>query len=98
LHPDRFDPPARTLKTGHLRRCAARVFLRRTFQYASESTPVAPRIWPVLSVLRGQWKRRLVKTRQVQGARRGDSEAYDLYAAGGHEERNAADDAFSPAG
>jgi hypothetical protein len=36
-----------------------------------------------------------LKTVQMQGARREDSEAYDLYAAGRHEERNAADGPFS---
>src|SRR5688500_5131827 len=32
---------------------------------------------------------------QLLGARRGDSEAHDLYAAGRHEERNDADEPFS---
>ena len=35
------------------------------------------------------------KTAQMRGARRVDSEAYDLYAAGRHEERNDADEPFS---
>jgi hypothetical protein len=45
--------------------------------------------------------RRSLKTPQMQGARRervpaeGGAEAYDLYAAGRREERNAADEAFS---
>jgi hypothetical protein len=38
---------------------------------------------------------RAFKMVQMPGARRVDSEAYDLYAAGRHEERNAADEPFS---
>jgi hypothetical protein len=40
-------------------------------------------------------KRRAFKMAQMQGARRVDSEAYVLYAAGRHEECNAADESFS---
>jgi hypothetical protein len=40
-------------------------------------------------------KDRAFKMAQMQGARREDSEAYDLYAAGRHEKRNAADESSS---
>jgi hypothetical protein len=38
---------------------------------------------------------RTFKKAQMQGARRGDSEAYDPYTAGRHEEGNDADEPFS---